>query len=198
MRFAPAGAKTYAASSSLPALRNLRELCATFTTFAVKAFQPEAKIDPRAHHYASLNGKASKAAQTPGGVCNLCDRELLIGSKMSDRLEASFSMADQPVPVPDPNEKLVRVFDTEQDSEAMVVQGLLQSAGIDCQIGEAENTQGILPVGGIGLLVRQEDAARALQVIEEYRRSPEQEESEEEEFDESAEAAADGSTSEDR
>lgn len=117
---------------------------------------------------------------------------------MSDRLEASFSMADQPVPVPDPNEKLVRVFDTEQDSEAMVVQGLLQSAGIDCQIGEAENTQRILPVGGIGLLVRQEDAARALQVIEEYRRSPEQEQSEEEEFDASAEAASDGSTSEDR
>jgi hypothetical protein len=107
-------------------------------------------------------------------------------------------MADQPVPVPDPNEKLVRVFDTEQDSEAMVVQGLLDSAGIDCQIGDAENSQDVLPVGGIGILVRQEDAAHALQVIEEYRRSPEQEAAEEEEFDESAEAASDESTSEER
>ena len=105
-------------------------------------------------------------------------------------------MPDQPRPVPDPNERLVRVFDTEQDSEAMVVQGLLDSAGISSQIGDAENSQDVLPVGGIGLLVRQEDAARALQVIEEYRRSPEQEEAEEEEDDESA--AADGTPSEDR
>ena len=56
----------------------------------------------------------------------------------------------------------------------MVVQGLLESAGIDAELGDAENSQDVLPVGGIGLLVRQEDAARALQVIEEYRRSPEQ------------------------
>ena len=105
-------------------------------------------------------------------------------------------MPDEPVPVPDPNERLVRVFDTEQDSEAMVVQGLLDSAGINCQIGDAENSQDVLPVGGVGLLVRQEDAARALQVIEEYRRSPEQEEAEEEEFDEPA--ASDGTATEDR
>jgi len=107
-------------------------------------------------------------------------------------------MPDQTLPVPDPNERLVRVFDTEQDSEAMVVQGLLESAGINCQIGDAENSQDVLPVGGIGLLVRQEDAARALQVIEEYRRTPEQEDAEEEEFDESADAASDGTGPEDR
>jgi len=106
-------------------------------------------------------------------------------------------MSNQPVPVPDPNERLVRVFDTEQESEAMVVQGLLESAGITAEIGDAENSQDVLPVGGVGLLVRQGDAARALQVIEEYRRSPEQEEAEEEEFDESAEAASDGTTPED-
>jgi len=106
-------------------------------------------------------------------------------------------MADQPGPVPDPNERLVRVFDTEQESEAMVVQGLFKSAGIDSQIGDAENSQDVLPVGGVGLLVRQEDAARALQVIEEYRRSPEQEEAEEEAFEESAENS-DGSETEDR
>lgn len=107
-------------------------------------------------------------------------------------------MPEQPVPVPDPDERLVRVFDTEQESEALVVQGLLDSAGINSQIGDAENSQDVLPVGGIGLLVRQEDAARALQVIEEYRRSPEQEEAEEQEFDGSDEASSDGTASEDR
>ena len=105
-------------------------------------------------------------------------------------------MPEQPAPVPDPNERLVRVFDTEQESEAMVVQGLLESAGINSHIGDAENSQDVLPVGGVGLLVRQGDAARALQVIEEYRRSPEQEEAEEEEFDESA--ASDDTSTEDR
>ena len=35
---------------------------------------------------------------------------------------------------PNPNEKLVRVFDTEQESEALVVRGLLESAGIDSDI----------------------------------------------------------------
>jgi len=38
-------------------------------------------------------------------------------------------MSEAAVPLPD--EKLVRVFDTEQESEAMVVKGLLDSAGID-------------------------------------------------------------------
>jgi hypothetical protein len=32
---------------------------------------------------------------------------------------------------PNPNEKLVKVFDSEQESEAMVVKGLLDSAGIE-------------------------------------------------------------------
>ena len=37
-------------------------------------------------------------------------------------------------PRPNPNEKLVRVFDTEQESEALVVRGLLESTGIDSDI----------------------------------------------------------------
>jgi hypothetical protein len=32
---------------------------------------------------------------------------------------------------PDPNEKLVKVFDSEQEPEALVVKGLLDSAGIE-------------------------------------------------------------------
>ena len=105
-------------------------------------------------------------------------------------------MAEKASPVPDPNENLVRVFDTEQETEALVVRGLLESAGIDCQLGGSENSQDVLPVGGIGLLVREEDAPRALQVIEEYRRCPEQEQVEEADFDEAAmDAGSEGNLS---
>jgi putative signal transducing protein len=107
-------------------------------------------------------------------------------------------MAEKAVPVPDPNERLVRVFDTEQESEALVVRGLLDSAGIDCQLGESENSPDVLPVGAIGLLVREEDAPRALQVIEEYRRSPQEEQREEAEFDDAVEAAGDVSGAQER
>lgn len=92
-------------------------------------------------------------------------------------------------PLPNPNENLVRVFDTEQESEALVVRGLLESAGIECELGGSENSPDVLPVGAVGILVRQEDAARATQVIEEFRRSPEEEQIEEAEFGEAAEAA---------
>jgi len=76
---------------------------------------------------------------------------------------------------PNPNEKLVRVFDTEQESEAMVVHGLLESAGIDSEITALDAPQDVLPgVGGTVILVREEDAAKARGVIEEYRRAPDQ------------------------
>lgn len=93
--------------------------------------------------------------------------------------------------MPLPNEKLVRVFDTEQESEAMVVRGLLNSAGIDSQFGENENSPDVLPVGGVGILVREQDAEQARQIIAEYRRSPEQEAAEEQEFEQSAIEARD-------
>ena len=67
---------------------------------------------------------------------------------------------------PDPNEKLVRIFDTEQESEAMVVRGLLEFAGIDVDMTSLDAQQDILPgVGGTVILVREEDADRARQVI---------------------------------
>jgi hypothetical protein len=76
---------------------------------------------------------------------------------------------------PDPNEKLVRVFDTEQESEAMVVRGLLESAGIDSDVTSLDAPQDILPgVGGTVIVVRQEDAEKARQLIEEYRQTPEE------------------------
>ena len=76
---------------------------------------------------------------------------------------------------PNPNEKLVRVFDTEQESEAMVVHGLLESAGIDSDLTSLDAQQDILPgVGGTVILVREGDAAKARRLIEEYRQTPEE------------------------
>ena len=74
---------------------------------------------------------------------------------------------------PNPNEKLERVFDAEQESEALVVRGLLESAGIQSEIRALDAPQDVLPgVGGTVILVRQEDAAEARRVIEEYRQTP--------------------------
>ena len=73
---------------------------------------------------------------------------------------------------PDPNEKLVKIFDTEHESEAMVVKGLLDSVGIDADLTSTDAVQETFPgVGGIIILVREEDAEKARQVIEESQQS---------------------------
>jgi Putative prokaryotic signal transducing protein len=78
-----------------------------------------------------------------------------------------------PKSTPNPNEKLVRIFDTEQESEALVVHGLLDATGIDSDVTSLDAQQDILPgVGGTVILVREEDADKAKRVIEEYRRAP--------------------------
>jgi hypothetical protein len=67
---------------------------------------------------------------------------------------------------PDPNEKLVKVFDSEDESEAMVVKGLLESAGIDSDLTSASLVQDMFPgMGGTIILVREEDAEAARRVI---------------------------------
>ena len=82
--------------------------------------------------------------------------------------------AEEVEPQPDPNEKLVKVFDAEQESEALVVRGLLESAGIETDITALDAPQDTFPgVGGTIIRVREEDAARARSVIEEYRQVPE-------------------------
>ncbi|HUO16745.1 MAG TPA: DUF2007 domain-containing protein [Verrucomicrobiae bacterium] len=74
---------------------------------------------------------------------------------------------------PNPNEKLVKVFDSEQESEALVVKGLLESAGIDSDLTSASMVQDAFPgLGGTIILVRQEDGEEARRLIEEYRRQP--------------------------
>ena len=76
-------------------------------------------------------------------------------------------------PQPDPNEKLVKVFDTEQETEAIVVKGLLESAGIDVDLKSIDAVQETFPgVGGMIILVREEDAAEAEKIIESYRKLP--------------------------
>ena len=71
---------------------------------------------------------------------------------------------------PDANEKLEQIFDTADETEALVVQGLLESNGIECMETTGDAPQDVLPgVGGIVLSVRQEQAAAARLMIEEYR-----------------------------
>ena len=73
---------------------------------------------------------------------------------------------------PDPNEKLVKVFDSEQESEAIVVKGLLDSAGIENDLASASLLQDAFPgMGGMIILVRQEDAERARRLIAESRQA---------------------------
>lgn len=71
---------------------------------------------------------------------------------------------------PMPNEELVEVFGTKEESEAMVVSGLLETAGIDCLVTALDAPQDILPgVGGVVVKVAADQADEARRVIEEYR-----------------------------
>lgn len=85
---------------------------------------------------------------------------------MSQPINAAASVA----PRPDPNEKLVKVFDSEAESEALIVKGLLESAGIDSDLTAAAMVQEAFPgLGGMIILVREQDAAAARKLIEDYR-----------------------------
>jgi Putative prokaryotic signal transducing protein len=80
-------------------------------------------------------------------------------------------MATQPKPNSDRD--LVRVFDTEQESEAMVVKGLLESAGIDALVTSLDAQQDILPgVGGVVVQVAPDRADEAREMIDAYRNQP--------------------------
>jgi hypothetical protein len=69
--------------------------------------------------------------------------------------------------------ELVKVFDTEQESEAMVVQGLLESAGIESIIASLDAPQDVLPgVGGVIVQVRPDQADEARKLIQDSRANP--------------------------
>jgi len=81
-------------------------------------------------------------------------------------------MATQPNRNRDCEDDLVEVFDTQQESEAMVVRGLLESAGIEALMSSLDAPQDVLPgVGGVIIRVRAEQAEEARGMIEDYRRS---------------------------
>jgi len=87
-------------------------------------------------------------------------------------------------PRPDPNEKLVKVFDSEDEPEAMVVKGLLDSAGIDSDLTAAAMVQDMFPgLGGMIILVREEDAETARRLIAEQRRTKLRDDDETAEYD---------------
>lgn len=73
----------------------------------------------------------------------------------------------------EPNEELVEIFDTKQESEAMVIGGLLESAGIESTVIWREAEQDLLPgVGSTVVLVRGEQADAARQIIADSRAHP--------------------------
>jgi len=97
----------------------------------------------------------------------------------------------QPSPRPKPVDAApVDVFGTKEDSEALVVQGLLDSAGIESVIVSLDAPQEVLPgVGGVVVRVAAEDAEEARRLIEEYRTAAEQAPEDEEADDVSGPAA---------
>lgn len=70
---------------------------------------------------------------------------------------------------PEPKEMLVKVFDSEDESEALVVKGLLDAAGIESDLTAGAMVQDTFPgLGGMIILVRQEDAETARRLIAEH------------------------------
>jgi hypothetical protein len=62
------------------------------------------------------------------------------------------------------------VFDTNDEAEALVVQGLLDANGIESLRTNLDAPQDVLPgVGGVVLRVRASDAEEARRIIEEQR-----------------------------
>ena len=93
-------------------------------------------------------------------------------------------MATVPSANPD-NRELVEVFESQQESEALVVQALLESNGIESLITGFDNPQDILPVGGVAVRVAADRADEARALIDAYHQ------------DEDSESAAAADSSED-
>ena len=72
-------------------------------------------------------------------------------------------------PQTDPESDLVDVFVTQQESEAMVVHGLLESGGIESAVITGEAQDVLAGVGGMVIRVSPEEADEARLIIEEYK-----------------------------
>jgi putative signal transducing protein len=75
---------------------------------------------------------------------------------------------------PEPNERLVPVFDAKDDAEALVVRGLLESQGIEAMLSGSDAERDLWPggTGGCVIRVREERADDARRIIAEYRDAP--------------------------
>jgi hypothetical protein len=68
---------------------------------------------------------------------------------------------------------LVTVFDSERETEALVVKGLLESAGIEALVASLDSPQDVFPgVGGVVVQVAPEQAGEARAIIADYRAHP--------------------------
>ena len=71
----------------------------------------------------------------------------------------------EPTPIHQEKE-LVTVFDTSDEAEAMIVQGLLESNGVESLLTNLQAPQDVLPgVGGVVLRVSPSDAEDARSII---------------------------------
>lgn len=84
---------------------------------------------------------------------------------------------------PQEDPELVEVFETPQESEAMVVHGLLESAGIESAVITGEAQDVLAGVGGMIIRVSPEDADEARRIIEEYRNTSTDDDEEDDELD---------------
>ena len=88
---------------------------------------------------------------------------------MAEQVSPSSDMQ----PRPDPNGKLVKVFEAEEEREALVVKGLLETAGIESDLAPISLTQYAFPnVGGTLILVREQDSEAAQRLIADYKQAP--------------------------
>jgi len=78
-------------------------------------------------------------------------------------------MSTQPTADPE----LVEVFDTMQESEAMVVHGLLTSSGIESFVAYREAPDVLAAVGGLSVRVNPAQEQEARRIIEDYRANAE-------------------------
>jgi hypothetical protein len=83
---------------------------------------------------------------------------------------------DRVIPIPKAaseevrRDELVEVFDTQDEAEAMVIKGLLESEGILALVSSLDAPQIVYPgVGGVVVRVRGDQAKEARRVIEESR-----------------------------
>jgi hypothetical protein len=68
---------------------------------------------------------------------------------------------------------LTTIFGTERESEALVIKGLLDSAGIEAVVTSLDSPQDVMPgIGGVVVQVSPEQAEEARAIIADYRNHP--------------------------